>query len=78
MPKSHFDTRRAEVPVRIDRARQTMLAIEQVFEVCTILFETRRVDIGHVIGNHVELGLKGFHASGSGIKSLNAHDYGFQ
>ena len=71
--QTDFDTRCRQVAVRILRTRQAVLAIEDVFEVGPVLLESRRVDIRHIIGDHVELRLEGLHARRGCVECLNCH-----
>src|SRR5690606_21495838 len=71
--QSHLDTGGRAIAVSILSPRDTNLAVEQIFEVGPVLLEAGSVDIGHVIGNHVELGLERFHASGGRVEGLNTH-----
>ena len=74
MPKPTSMPVEREIPIRVDGARQSIDAIEKILEVRPVFLETGRVDIRHVIGDHVELGLEGFHAGGGSVKGLNAHE----
>ena len=47
------------------RARGTLILVQQVLKLWPRLLETRRVDVGQVVGNHIQLGLLRLH-SGSG------------
>ncbi len=42
-------------------------SIEQVFEISTILFEPRRVDVRQIISDHVQLRLHRLHAGSGGV-----------
>ena len=53
------------------------MAVEEIFEVGTRSFESRRLDVCQVVGNDIELRLHGRHSGGGGIEGLNAHESDF-
>ncbi len=53
---------------------QNFVAIEQVFEIATILLEAGCVDVRQIVGDRIKLCLQRIHAGRCGVQGLKAHD----
>ena len=65
--KTNLHTRWAHATIR-QPARRAHVLIEQVLELRLLAFETRRIGVGEVVCDGIELGLLGDHARGGNIK----------
>jgi len=56
------------------RTWQHFLTVEEILEICPIPFEANRINVGQVIGDHVQLRFQRLHACRGGVEGLYAHD----
>ena len=63
-----LDSGRRQIARSLIGSRRSLVLIEQVLELGPGFFEPRRIHVGEVVGNHVELRLLGLHPGGGRIK----------